>query len=204
MYHDEFYFQPELNSIFQIKELRRFKGGGGAGEPPSSILADTENRKYARETLYPMVAEGLGGRGFGPSNLTTMRSRSLYGGLDTAYAEGKSDFESQMARTLDPKDVRVKDYLSNTLQREYLTRKDAISRGLRTEKVSDIDISMNMASDYLAGEKRMAVSSAQSYNAALQRDFTNQQQAGTFGSNIAAGIGSGMADYYFAQKMGSN
>jgi len=30
----------------------------------------------------------------------------------------------------------------------------------------------------------------------------NAQRMGTFGTNVAAGMGQGMADYMFAQKMG--
>jgi len=207
MMFDEFYFDT---SRFARGITVCFKGGGGPA-PPSSTIADTATRKYARETLYPMVSEGLEGRGFGPTELTGLRRGSLYGGLEKAYKTAKGEFGSQMARTLDPRDVRVKDYLSSTLQREYITRKDEISRALRGEKVSDIDLSQAYAAEYLAGEKRMAIGGAEMYNRALQENIIRQLQAGTFGSNIASGLGAGMGSLYgayqidqnYAQKMGT-
>ena len=180
-----------------------FGGGGGkAAPPPSSQIADTETQKFARETLYPQVSEGLEGRGFGTPELTALRSSSLFRGLDESFETAKGEFESQTARTLDPRDTRVKDFLSNTLNREYITRKDTQARAIRAEKVSDIDTSQAMANVFLANEKRMALDAGNLYNQALQTNIVNQQNAGTFGSNLASGIGAGATDFYFAKKMG--
>lgn len=175
---------------------------GGSPKPPTSTIADTPTRQYARETLYPQVTEGLEGRGFGTPQLTALRSSSLYRGLEETFKTAKGEFESQTARTLDPRDVRLKSYLSNTLQREYVTKKDEIARGIRAEKVSDIDLSQAMAGEFLASERRMAIGGAEMYNQALQQNIINQQRIGTFGSNLASGIGAGAMDFYFAQRMG--
>ncbi len=199
VYRNGYIFQVSKNPMCRCC----FKGGGSP-DPPSSTMADTEIRKYARETLYPEVQEGLAGRGFGTTDFTQQRTGSLYAGLDKTFKTATSEFESQMARTLDPRDVRVKDYLTNTLQREYITKKDDITRSIRAENVSDIDLSMGLAGEYLAGEKRMAIGGAEMYNQALQQNIVNQQRTGTFGSNLASGIGSGMMDYYYAQKMGTS
>ncbi len=180
----------------------RFKGDGGGG-PPSATMEDTETRKYARETLYPMVKSGLEGKGYGTLAFLQQRRKTLYGGLDESFTEAKSDLKSQMSRTIDPQDTRVRNYVTNMLSREYFGKKDEISRALRMEKVSDTDMSMAMAADYLAGEKRMSVSGAQMYNRALQQNIMDQEQMGTFGTNVAAGLGSSMADFYYAQKMGA-
>lgn len=201
MFHDEFKIESINYFVIGRCVSIRFKGGGEQ-RPPTSNMADTETRKYARETLYPMVSRGLEGEGFGTGSLNERRSESLYSGVDTSFKQAKSEFDSQMARTIDPEDTRVKGYLSNTLEREYITKKDDISRGIRAEKVADIDFSQGVAADYLAGEKRMTVQGAQMYNNALQRSISNQQTMGTFGSNVASGVGSGVADYYFAQQMG--
>ena len=198
---DEFEFNPDLDTLFKNSRFVRFKGGSKPKQP-TSVMPDTEMRKYARETLYPMVEAGMEGQGYGGAGPTAMRSRSLYQGLEKAYGEAQSGLDSQMARTLDPADSRVRNYMTNSLSREYTTAKDDISRQVRAEKVSDVDTSMALASDYLAGEKRMAVSSAQSYNQAMQNDFANMQRVGTFGTNVASGLGSALGDFYFAQQMG--
>ena len=49
----------------------------------------------------------------------------------------------------------------------------------------------------------MGLSGGQAYNQALQTSMMNQQRVGNFGSNVASGAGAGLADYYFAQKMGA-
>lgn len=179
----------------------RFKGGGG-GDPPTSTIPDTPTRQYARETLYPQVSEGLKGRGFGTANLTNLRANSLYAGLDETFETARDEFGSQLDRTLDPRDTRLRSYLTNTLNRKYITKRDDIARGVRAEKVSDVDLSQTAALSYLSGEKRMAIDVGDLYNQALQQNILRQQRIGTFGSNLASGIGAGAMDYYFAQKMG--
>ena len=179
--------------------------GGGGGSPNyenRAWIANTPTQQYAKETLYPQVSEGLEGRGFGTPETTALRSSSLFRGLDESFETAKGEFESQTARTLNPRDTRVKDFLSNTLNREYITRKDTQARAIRAEKVSDIDTSQAMANVFLANEKRMALDAGNLYNQALQTNIINQQNAGTFGSNLASGIGAGATDFYFAKKMG--
>ena len=193
-----------FKKVFGRDPFVRFKGGGGGSDPPSSTLSDNATRKYARQELYPMVNRGLKGKGFGTPQFQRQRKKSFMSDLNESFGTAKSELTSQMNRTLDPDDFRVKDYLSNTLSREYVTKKDDINRALRTEKVADTDMSMNLAADYLASEKRMTVSGAQMYNQAVQGNIAMQGQAGTFGTNVASGLGSGMADYYYAQKMGAS
>ena len=191
----------DVNS-FMRSHRRRFKGGGGGQDPPSSQMADTATKKYARSELYPMVERGLEGRGFGSGMLDMQAQKTLYGGLETAYGTAKSDLNSQMSRSIESGDTRVKGFMQSSLDRSYISGKDEIARGLRAQKTADVDLSMGLATEYLAGEKRMSVNSGNSYNQALQGNLAYQQQYGTFGSNIAAGVGEGSMDYYYAQKMG--
>lgn len=198
--------QVERNGyVFQIPANPmsnwKFKGGGKVPPQPSPALSDTEIKKYARETLYPMVLRGMEGKGFGTAELQTQERRTLYGGLEKSYTQARGEFESQMARTLDPRDVRTKSYLSNVLSREYITRKDEVARAQRAEDVSDIDMSMGMAADWLASEKRMNIGGAEMYNRALAQNLERQQQAGTFGSNLASGIGTATGSLYGAYML---
>ncbi len=204
MYYDRLSYNINEFILTSSSHNVRFKGGGGdPAPPPSSAMADTEIKKYARSTLYPMVSQGMKGEGFGTPELTAQRSTDMYRGLNLSYERASSDLQSNMSRTIDPEDTRVKDFMSQSLNRAYVTGKDNISRSIRQEKVSDIDVSQGMAADYLAGEKRMAIGGAQMYNQALQQNIMDQQRMGTFNTNVAAGVGSGAMDYYFAQKMGA-
>lgn len=193
--------------VFQISKdpfcHMRFKGGGSSPDPPSSQMADTEIKQYAREELYPMVSAGMTGEGYGTSGTVRQQEKTLYGGIESAYKQGKSEFDSQMNRTLDPKDYRVRNYLTENMSRAYASQKDDVARGIRTQKVSDTDMSMSLAADYLASEKRMTVSGAQMYNQAQQLNLANQNRMGSFASNLASGLGAGAADYYYGQKMGA-
>lgn len=189
-----------FEKVFGHNPSLRFKGGGD--DPPSSQMPDTEMRKYARETLYPMVRRGLKGKGFGTSQVSNLRTASLSEGLDKSYQQVKGETESGYNQYLDPKDIRVRSFMSNTLNREYITKKDDLKRMDRQEKVADTDLSMGMANSYLAGEKRMSMDTSGMYNQALQQNTMNAQQFGTFGTNVASGIGTGTAGYLYAQKMG--
>lgn len=183
---------------FITSPFARFKGPSG-GSPPRVTMPDTKAMKYARSELYPMVTRGLKGEGFGPPELSKLREESLYAGLEKTFKSTTAQFESQMKRTIDPADVRVKGFLTTQLQRAYTTAKDEIRTGIRAEKVADIDFSQSIAAEYLAGEKRMSINTAQMYNQALQRGLNTP----SFATNVASGVGSGMVDYYFAQKMGA-
>lgn len=202
MYHDRISF--DLNS-FITSPFARFKGESGGGTPPqpTASIADTPTKEYARTELYPLVTQGLAGKGYGTPGSQELREKSLYTGLDKTFATATSDLKSQSARTIDPRDTRVKDFVSDQLGRSYFSKKNEIREGLKAERIADVDLSMGIASEYLAGEKRMSINTAQMYNQALQQDYARQSQIGTFGTNVAAGVGSGMVDYYYAQKMGA-
>lgn len=188
MYYDEFEFDTE-QTILAFRRSAKFKGGGG-GDPPSSELADTETKKFVRRTLYPMAQRGLEGKGFGSNYLDSKKRLTLYGGASDAYNTAASDLRSQMRRTVDPADNRVKSFAENSLARAYTTKRDDISRSLRSERTADVDLAMNMASDYLGGERRMTAQAGQAYNQAMQTNLAEQQRVGSYSSNIAAGIGS--------------
>jgi hypothetical protein len=202
-------FGAEFEPLFNQDELRElfrspcmcFKGGD-AGNSPDPQLADSAVRQYARGTMYPMIQEGMEGRGYGPAALTTMRDQSARTSLKEGYEGAVTGMESEMFRTIPKADLRVKGFMRNELARNYITRQDQLERSLRQEKVADQDLSMGMAAENLAQETRMATNLSQMYNQALQANAMNRQQVGTFSTNVAAGAAGGMSDYYYAQQMG--
>lgn len=191
-----YYFQIDHNNPFL-----RYKGG--SGDPPSSQMPDTKLMKEIRRGLYPMIERGMAGKGFGTSGFTALRKSSLYGGLAKSFGQAKGELASQTARTVKSGDIRTKGYLESELGRSYISQQDVLRRGLKQEDISDKQMSMDMAATQLGQEKRMSVNAAQAYNQAAQSNYATQQRYGTFGTNLAGGIGSGMASYYFAQGMAS-
>lgn len=181
----------------------RFKGGGGSSSPPSSQMPDTKTMQKIRKGLYPMIEQGMAGEGFGTPGFAALRKTSLYGGLAESFTQAKGELTSQTARTVKSGDTRVKGYLESELGRSYISQKDTLRRGLRQENVSDKQTAMDMAATTLGQEERMSVNAAQAYNQAMQSNMAMQQQYGTFGTNLAGGLGTGLMDYYFAQGMAS-
>lgn len=148
-----------------------------------------------------MLENAMAGKGFGPESLTNMRWDDIRSGYRQSFDQSKSEFDSQAARVIAPGDNRVKSFLDNAFSRELASGMDAINRQQRLELKSDEQVGRGMTADALAQERRMAVSGAQSYNAALQTQMADQRQFGTFGTNLMGNVGSGMMDYYFANKI---
>lgn len=207
MYHDEFkYDVNKYMTEYNVNKYMtgwswRFKGGGGKSRPPSSYIAPTASMQWAKGELYPMVERGMAGKGYGTSKLTNLRRASTTEGLRESFAQTKDEFESQMSRTVRSEDERVKDYLRSNLQRAYVSAQDDLRRGFRAEAIQEQDLSMGLAADYLAQEKRMSVSGTQAYNQALQMNMANQARYGTFATNLAGGVGSGLMDYMYSRQM---
>ena len=180
----------------------RFVGGGGGGGAPSSgVNREHGSMPAIRKELYPQIGNAMAGKGYGPESLTNMRWQDMNQGFDKSFAGAKSQMTSQMGRVVDPRDTRTKTAVSQGLARDYASGKDSLNRGRRQEAEGDRRMGMGMAADAIAKEQRMTVSGAQQYNNALRTSMGNEARFGTFGSNVAGGVGSGMVDAYFANQI---
>ena len=177
----------------------RFKGG--KAKMPNSNMPMTDNMSYAMDELYPMVERGMSGEGYGTEYLTNQRIQASKEGLADSFKQTKGELNSQISRTINSQDSRVSNYLGSSLSKAYTSTQDDIRKSYRAEAVGDKDMSMGMASDYLASEKRMTISGAQAYNQAAMANQQQEQQYGTFGTNLAGGLGSGMMDYMYSRQM---
>ena len=195
-------FNHDVNQFWQEKPSRRYKGGGGGGAPDPNI-EETATSAWAKSAIYPSVTNAIEGKGFGTTGFQAQRAQSFSSGLAKSYNQTRSDFDSNMARTINPADTRVKNYAGKLMDNAFITAKDDMSRNLRAEKVSDQSIGLDMGQQMLSNEQRIGVGNAESYNNALAVSMSNAQRMGTFGTNVAAGMGQGMTDYLFAQKMGA-
>jgi len=184
---------------YQLACSLRFKGGSDKARYP--IYTNTHDMNYARAELYPMAESGMAGNGFGDPALLSKRKSSMALGIKTAFEETSGVLTSQMKRTVKSGDDRVTAFANNALARNYVTAKDDIRRGFVQEASDDKAMSEALAGDYLSAERHMSVATSDAYNSASAMTMANQQKYGTFGTNIAAGLGSGISDFMYAQKM---
>jgi len=195
-------FNYNVNSFWSGPSCRFKGGGGGGGSAPSPQIAETEDARWAKEKVYPLVTNAIGGGGFGTPTFNILQRRRARGGLQESFDQTKRDMDSQLARTIRPEDSRVRNFVGSTLDRAYATSQDQMERGFRASDVSDKDVGMDMAGTMLANEQRINIGGAQAFNNALATNMQMTSKMGTFGTNIAAGVGQGMMDYNYAQKMG--
>ena len=205
-------FNYNVNSFWSDKQSRRYKGD--SPDKPTSQIAETADARWAKGATYPIVANAVEGRGFGTDQFNVQTRQRSRTGLQESFDTTKRETMSQMHRSLRPEDTRVRSFVGASLDRAYTTAQDNMERGFRASNVADKDLGMDMAGTMLANEQRIGISGAQAYNNALSANMQMTNTMGTFGTNVAAGMGQGMMDYAtannpaqmeynYAQKMGA-
>ena len=179
----------------------RFKGGGGS--TPSSNISNTKTGEYARENLYPIFERGLAGKGLMPAQLNQRLQREDREGLSKSFKLAGEDMRSDMSRVLDSRDARSRGSMEQQLARSYDTAKDSLRRRDIQRDITDQDTARDMSFAAVSNEARMGASAMQSYNSATQQQIANEARYGTFGTNVAGGLGSAATSLYFANAMGS-
>jgi GTP-sensing pleiotropic transcriptional regulator CodY len=85
----------------------------------------------------------------------------------------------------------VKSAALNQFDRAGVTAQDSLRRQFDTENYQDYERSLAMATDAVAGEKRMGTEILSRFNASQAQDARNLQQYGSFGSNLMGGLAEG-------------
>jgi hypothetical protein len=196
-------FDYKVNRFWSDKLSRRYKGGDDPPPPQGGYITPSANAQWAKDTTFPLVTNAIEGRGFGTDVFSARQRNRARTGLQESFDTTKSETMSQMDRSLRPEDTRVRNFVGASLDRAYTTAQDQQNRGFRASDVADKSMGMEMAGTMLSNEQQMAVSGAQAYNNALSANMQMTNRMGTFGTNIAAGVGQGMMDYNYAQKMGA-
>lgn len=178
----------------------RFKGGGD--DPPSSNIADTKESKYAAGQLYPMYGRGIKGKGLMPASLDRALQKRESQGLQKAFAGARQDMNSDLSRILSRGDHRSRNAINTSFNEAQISARAGSARAERMRDVGDVDTARDMAFAATSNERRIGASAMQSYNSAVARNTAMERQYGTFGTNLAGGVGSGMTALYFAQGMG--
>jgi hypothetical protein len=178
-----------------------FLGFGGGGVSGTPTVPSTKFTRWADKKLLPMLVRAMKGKGLGPEGFSSDRLAAQYEGLENAYDIASGELNSNLSRTIHPEDVRVGNFARNQLNRAYITAKDDIRRGERANLQEEQDIATKLAMDTVAKSKQTGLNTAGMFNNANLRSAEIGAQYGTFGTNLAYGAGSGLADIYFAQQM---
>ncbi len=174
---------------FQGPSLR-FKGSGGGGDrPPSAQLSDIG--KEAQGNVYAAITRGMGGGGMMPESTRRRSEEYRMGGLTDAISTGRKELYSDIARTTQRGDTRTGEAMMNQFNRAGVTAKDDMRRQFTKENYIDEERATAMATDAVAGEKRMGSAILGQFNAAQAQNYQNQMQYGTFGSNLMSGLAEG-------------
>jgi hypothetical protein len=202
-YCNEFAFRPE----FVIDSpSARFKDGGflgmGGGMPSAEPYnPQTKFTKWADKNILPMLKRAMKGEGLGPEGFSSDRLKAQYEGLESAYETASDELGSNLNRTVHPEDVRVRNFATNQLGRAYIGAKDSIRLGERKALVEDEGLATKMAMDTTAQANMIGLNTAGMYNQTQAQASEIDRRYGTFGTNLAYGAASGLADMYFAKQM---
>jgi hypothetical protein len=164
-------------------------GGGGAERAPQPKLSAIG--KGAQSNLYGAITRGMSGGGMLPGATQRMAQSYRTEGLTDAMGTARGELQSDISRTVDRGDTRVGSAMLNQFDRAGTTAQDSLRRQFDTENYQDQERSMAMATDAVAGEKRMGTSILGMFNSAQAQDARNLQQYGSFGSNLMGGLAEG-------------
>jgi hypothetical protein len=169
-------------------------GGGGKKKKykPPPLPKLSAMGRWAQGALYGDIERGLAGQGLTP-DLGAGFGR-LRGDWLKSYGQTRMEFEGQLNRMIPRGDTKVRGYLRRGLRRGYLGGLDELRREELGARYDEQQEALAMGQSALAQEKRMATDITQIYNQQQQANLMNRARFGTFGMNLASGIG-GMAGW---------
>lgn len=180
---DEFGF--DIDEFFRTP-FACFKGGGGGySAPPSPSLSNIG--KWTQQKLYADYERAIRGGGLIPSGMRGFGKRRT--ALKKAYGEARPELEGQLSRLVPHGDVKVKGFARNLLDRSLLSDLEGLRREEITAPYEEQQEGLELGISSLAGEKRMSASITDMYNQQQAQAMLNQMQYGSFGTNLAAGLG---------------
>lgn len=158
--------------------------------------------KEAQSTLYADVTRALQGRGLLDPGLQDRLNNDLLASYETGYGEAQSEMDSNLARLIPKADTGVREYAKNLLSSSYYDTVRNVRQDMELQPYQDQQQAMGMATDLLAGEKQMGAQITDIYNQQIARNEQIENQYGTFGSNLAFGLGSAGGWMTAAQRYG--
>ena len=168
---------------------------------PTSNIPQTLTGQWAKDQVYPLIQQGMSGGGLLPQGLQSLRQQEARQGLTSSFGQARQELGSDLSRILHPGDTGPRNYLMNQMDRQKLSAQDALTRGFRMEQLTDQQGARDMGFGAWGNEMRMGIGSMQAYNQAESGRLANEAQYGTFGTNVAGGLGSMLTSAHFAPKM---
>ena len=144
----------------------------------------TPEARESLDVLYPAITGGLQGRGLTP-DIDRATREGMLRSLTEEFPETRRQLGSQITRTIPRADVGVRGFLKESLNRQFARQKESIGREFEFRGFEDIGTSQNLAFGALASEKGIASNYADILNQSTMR----RQNAPTFGSELAGGLG---------------
>jgi hypothetical protein len=181
-------FDFDINEIFvQRCPFMRFKGKSGSKikmpAQPSLGAIGSE----AEENLYEAIERGITGGGFFP--FADKSYTELKKSYAQAYETAQGEMGSQLERLVPKADVGVRGYAKDVLSKGYYGSLDELERQKRAEEYGGQEMALTYGTQLLAEAKKMGVNILDIYNQQQLANWQNQQQYGTFTSNLASGLG---------------
>lgn len=176
--------------------------GGGKPDLPKPGGQLTGNMKFVQKNLYPAIARGLSGAGFGSKAWWDKREGDAKKSLDTAFDISGRELEGSIHRLVLPGDTRAAEAMRSGLSQAKATGHDTLRRTFAFEKGEDRRLALGLAGNALSREFNLASQMGQMYNQGMTQMQNVDARMGTFGTNLWGGIGEGVGSLGFAMQMG--
>lgn len=159
-----------------------FGGSKKVKLPPMPSLSPMG--KWAQQRVYGDMGRALAGGGMFPSGVGAKTHA-----YRQAYKEAQPEMESYLNRMVPGGDVRVRGFAGQTLSRGFHRTLQGLKEEEKLRPYEEQQEAIGMATDLLAGEKKMSASITDMFNRQQQLNWENQMRYGTFGSNLGYGLG---------------
>lgn len=150
----------------------------------------SEEGRTAETTLRSSITSGLEGRGLTPE-ITARAEQSLLAEIQKQKGVALADLPGRLNRFIPKEDERVRTFATEEIGRESARARFNVEREFDLipgfERQEAIDLGLTS----IAGEKRLAITLASRFNQQQLR----LDQAPTFGSEFAQGLGSGLGQF---------
>jgi hypothetical protein len=194
MWHDEFDF--DIGDYVDCGLSVRHKGGGGGGwEPTFPKLGPlgTEAERF----VYGAATRGMRRQGLEPHKLAQKTRAYRLGGLTEAIDTAEMEFRSNVNRMVPRRDVRLRNYLDQVVGQAKATARVGFRESEKARTEEDFQTALQMGTQEVATATRVGADLLGAAQSAALQSYDIRKRYGTFGSNLAQGLG-GMAGWMMA------
>ena len=135
--------------------------------------------EWAKRQLYGIIEGGVAGRGLYPSGY-----EDISNAYAQSYQDAKPEYMSQINRLIPGGDTKVRDYMSNMLERGHQSTQLALKENETTNRFNEQTQAIGMGFEALAGERRMGVNYTNMANSSALRMASMPTFADTMGYGL--------------------